>query len=132
MVAWDTRSGAIFANEAPLGPGADFLELMATGPQADDQPGPTERLEDWLEAKLAPAGRGVGNAQSIVLPAGRGIVIDRVVEVGTPNIWRFAAYAIRTPAGVGYLLLDGPPNLWAVHEADMNLIPLLMELGPGR
>ena len=131
MITFDTQ-GAIFANEAPLGPGAGFVELMATGPKADEQPGPDQRLEDWLEARIAPAGPGTGNTQTIFLPSGRGVVIDRITAAGTPNVWRYAAYAIRTPVGVGYLLIDGPPDLWAAHEADIALIPLLMELGAGR
>ncbi len=70
--------------------------------------------------------------REVNLPSGSGVAIDLVVRADTPLASRLAAYAIRTPAGVAFLLIDGPPAAWAAHAADASLIPVLMELGPGR
>lgn len=56
---------------------------------------------------------------------------QEISRSGTPNPWRMAAYAIRTPVGVAFLLIDGPPVVWTDREADAALIPKLMELGAG-
>ena len=49
------------------------------------------------------------------------------VASGTPSAWRLAAYAVRTPDGVAYLLIDGPPDAWVGREADADLVARLME-----
>ena len=125
---------ALFANEPPAPGTREFLELIAEGPRtARPQPAPGERLDDWLWAKLGPRVDRTGAVvRAIDLPAGPGGEIDLVRLPGTAQASRLAAYAIRTPASVAFLLIDGPPAAWAAHEADASLIPLLMELGPGR
>ena len=45
---------------------------------------------------------------------------------------RIRAYAMRTPFGLAFLLIDGPEAAWAGHEADVALIPWLMTVAPGR
>lgn len=70
--------------------------------------------------------------RGIDLPSGSGVAIDLVLLADTPLASRLAAYAIRTPAGVAFLLIEGPPAAWAAHAADASLLPMLMELGPGR
>lgn len=133
LVPFDS-TGALFANEPPAPGAGGFLELIAEGPRtAAPQPGIDERLDEWLWRKIGPrVDRTGGVVREIHLPAGPGGAIDLVRLPGTAQASRLAAYAIRTPAGVAFLLIDGPPAAWAAHEADVSLIPLLLELGPGQ
>ena len=128
LVPFDTTA-TLFANE-PLRPGGDgFLELTAEGPQTlIPLPAPRESLEAWLERRIEPWGPGEGAARWVELPAGSGVLIERILAP-VPHAWRLAAYAIQTPVGVAYLLVDGPPESWMGHEDDITLIPMLMELG---
>lgn len=131
IVPFDTVNG-LFANEVPDPGTREFLELLAEGPRvAMPQPGAGESLEAWLETHIESAGPGQGTTHRIDLPAGSGVVIDRTVRAGTPQAYRFQAFAIGTPWGVSYLLIDGPVTRWTGREDDIGLIPLLMELGPG-
>ncbi len=133
LVAFESTA-ALFANEVPAPGAAAFLELIAEGPRtAQPQPVAGERLDEWLWRKVGPrVDRAGGSVQPVGLPSGSGVVIDLVLRADTPLASRLAAYAIRTPAGVAFLLIDGPPADWTAHAADVALIPILMELGPGR
>ncbi len=133
LIAFES-TGALFANEAPAPGAAGFLELLAEGPRtAQPQPVPGERLDEWLWRKVGPrVDRSGGSVQAVGLPSGSGVAVDLILRAGTPQASRLAAYAIRTPAGVAFLLIDGPPAGWTAHAADVALIPILMELGPGR
>ena len=126
--AFDT-SGAVFANEIVLagGPG---LQLLAEGPRtAEPQPASGDDLQRWLESRIDAPDAGASVVRRLDLPGGSAITIERVDRPATPEAWRIVAYAIRTPLGVGFLLLDGPPDAWATHEADAALIPWLLEFG---
>ena len=127
-------TAALFANEPPAAGAARWMELIAEGPRtARPQPASGESLDTWLWNKLGPrVDRSGGSVRSIELPSGSGVAIDLNFRAGTPTASRLAAYAIRTPAGVAFLLIEGPPAAWAAHASDTSLIPLLMELGPGR
>ncbi len=132
MVPFETHA-AIFANEAPAQDGQTFLQLLAEGPRtAESQPAPGESLEQWLEARIETRGRWRGTTRRTLFATGPGVVIERVLSPGSSEEWRLAAYAIETPFGVAYLLIDGPMTAWVGHEADAELIPLLMDVGPGR
>ena len=52
-----------------------------------------------------------------------------MVRPSSSTAWRLVAYAIRTPEGIAFLLIDGPPEAWAAHEADAALIPWLLIIG---
>ena len=133
LVAFET-SGPLFANEPPAFGARRFLELIAEGPRtAQPQPAAGQPLDDWLWSKIGPrVNRTGGLVRAIDHPSGPGVAIELVREPGTAQARRLAAYAIRTPAGVAFLLIDGPPESWAGHEVDAALIPVLRELGPGR
>ncbi len=132
LVAFDT-TGAVFANVPGDASRPGFLQLLAEGPRtAEPQPATGESLEAWLLARIALAGPGSDTITRIQLPAGDAVLIERTVGSGSTREWRFRAYAITTSAGVAYLLIDGPAASWPDREADLRLIPLLMELGPGR
>ena len=60
------------------------------------------------------------------LPAGDALVLRRIDRAGTPQAWRLAAYAIDTPAGIAYLLIDGPPDAWEGREDDVARIANLL------
>jgi hypothetical protein len=123
LVPFDTTA-AMFANEV-VDPGAEWIELMAEGPRtAEPQPGPNESLEHWLRERIE-FGPGLGQPtiRQSNLPAGPTVAIERLDRAGTPLAWRIAAYAIRTPRGAAYLLIDGPPDRWANHADELALIP---------
>ena len=127
LVPFET-TGAVFANEPPTPGRQQGLQLLAEGPRtAEPQPSPGESLERWLAARLESV-RGADSAvEQLDLPGGRALVVRIAVASGTPSAWRLAAYAVRTPDGVAYLLIDGPPDAWAGREADADLVARLME-----
>lgn len=119
-----------FANEGPASPGAPFIQLTYGGPAStEQQPGPGQDLRAWLQERLGRAPAPV-TARSVLLPAGPAIELTRIDPA--PNPWRVLAYAIRTPSGIGVLIIDGPADRFADREAELALIPWLIELGPGR
>ena len=129
MVAFET-SGAIFANEvmADETPG---LQLLAEGPRtAEIQPAAGEPIEAWLAARIEAPGAGEPLVESTGLPAGHAIVMRRLDRAGTATAWRIAAWAIRTPYGVAYLLIDGPPERWVGREEDVERIARLLSAPP--
>jgi hypothetical protein len=131
LVPFDTTA-SIFANEV-VEPGAEWIQLMAEGPRtADLQPGPNESLEHWLRGRID-IGPGLGQPtiRQVNLPAGPTVSIERVDRAGTRLDWQIAAYAIRTPRGVAFLQIDGPPDKWPAREADLALIPWLVRVEPG-
>jgi hypothetical protein len=131
LVPFDTTA-AIFANEV-VDPGAEWVELMAEGPRtAEPQPGPRDSLEHWLRQRIN-FGPGLGEPviRQVDLPAGPAVAIDRLDRAGTRLAWRLAAYAIRTPRGVGYLLIDGPPDRWVERADELALIPWFIRVEPG-
>ena len=125
-------SGAIFANELPPTPGSeDWLELLAEGPAtAAPQPAAGQSLQQWLEARLESPNRGPVSVRTVALPAGSAVELSVVMGEGTSLERRFLAFAIQAPAGVAYLLVDGPPAAWVGREADVALIPMLAEVLP--
>lgn len=121
LVAFET-SGAIFANEV-MADGTPGLQLMAEGPQtAEPQPTDGEAIETWLAARIEAPGAGEPLAESTGLPAGDAIVIRRLDRADTATAWRVAAWAIRMPHGVAYLLIDGPLERWVGREEDVERI----------
>lgn len=131
LVPFET-TGVIFANEPPPSPGSvDWLQLLAEGPAtAVPQPAAGQSLPQWLEARLESPNRGPVSVRTVALPAGTAVELSVVMGEGTSLERRFLAFAIRAPAGVAYLLVDGPPAAWTGREADVALIPMLAEVGP--
>lgn len=132
LIPFDTTA-AIFANEV-VEPGAEWIELMAEGPRtAEPQPGQGESLERWLRQRIE-SGPGLGQptVTQLALPAGHAISIERLDRARTRLAWRIAAYAIRTPRGVAFVQVDGPPDAWPARETDLALIPWLVRVEPGR
>jgi hypothetical protein len=130
LIPFDART-AIFANEV-VDPGADWVELMAEGPRtAYPQPAAGDSLERWLGQRID-FGPGLGQPtiRQVELPAGPAVAIDRLDRAGTRLAWRIAAYAIRTPRGVAYLLIDGPPDTWAERADELALIPWFIGVEP--
>jgi hypothetical protein len=127
LVAFD-RTGAILANEV-VAPGAQGLELLAEGPRSvEPQPGIWEDLRGWLAGRLADAGAGEPIFRDVLLPAGPAVMIERIDRFGTATAWQHRAWAIRTPAGVAFLWIDGPPGAWDAREDDLARIPLFLGL----
>ncbi len=120
---------AIFANEAPP-PGTTEIpiQLMAMPPSANTQPGPNGDLVGWLETRLGEAGKGVAVVSEVTLPAGRAVRYERIDRAGTPTAWHILAFAIRTPSGVAYLMIDGLPNAWPARAEDIERIPLFLRV----
>ena len=120
---------AISANEAPL-PGTTEIpiQLMATPPSADTQPGPNGDLLAWLETRLGDVGKGVPVVSEVTLPAGPAVRYERLDRAGTPTAWHILAFAIRTPSGVAYLVIDGLPDAWSAHADDIERIPFLLRV----
>jgi hypothetical protein len=131
LVPFDTTA-AIFANEV-VDPGAEWIELMAEGPRtAEPQPGAGDSLERWLRERIdVGPGLGAPTIQQVYLPAGPAVAIERLDRAGTAMAWRIAAYAIRTPRGVAFVQIDGPPASWPARVADLALIPWLVRVEPG-
>ena len=124
----DTR-GAIFANEAPPpGQGEIPIQLWAQGPIIDDGPRPGEELVMWVERRLENPAKGVPTVTRVALPAGAGIRYDRVDGAGTPHPWRIVVFAIETPRGPAWLMIDGPPDEWAARATDLERIPMLFRV----
>ncbi|MCJ7711803.1 MAG: hypothetical protein MUQ32_13350 [Chloroflexi bacterium] len=124
------KTGAVFANEVVEG-GGQGIQLMAEGPlTADPQPG-LGGSERWLEQRIESPGSGMPVRSKVQLPGGAAVRMERVDRAGTPLAWRFDAYAIETPAGTAYLVIDGPPDAWVGHEDDLARIPLLLRTSPG-
>ncbi len=127
LVAFDTAN-AVFANELPSD-GAPGMQLLLEPPRSvEPQPGPVDDLRTWLATKLEDVGSGTPVYRNVVLPAGPAVVIDRTDRAGTPQAWRHRAWAIRTPAGIAYLWIDGPPDAWDGREADIDRIATLVEI----
>jgi len=103
---------------------------LAEGPQTvDPQPASAEQVDEWLAARLNLDSAQAANIYAEILPAGDALWYAGLDGAGTPAASRYLAYAILTDSGVGYLLIDGPAALWATHQADIDLIPYLLELG---
>jgi hypothetical protein len=127
IVAFDT-TGAIFANEV-VEPGAQGLELLAEGPlSAEPQPGVGEDLRVWLAARLADPGAGEPVFRDVLLPAGPAVMVERTDRPATATARRHRAWAIRTPAGVAFLWIDGPRGAWDVREDDLARILMFLEV----
>lgn len=122
-------SGAIFANRIP-GDDGRWVQLMAEGPRAQDfpPPGPDEPLDDWVER------RWLGSEEPLELPTTRTLLLP----AGEALEWRgtiradpvrtLLLYAIRTPAGVAFVAIDGPPEEMELLAADIDLILHLLEV----
>lgn len=123
LEAFDTR-GAIFANEVPAGEG---LQLLADG-RPEPQPAFGEDLRRWMAARLADVGTGEPVFRDALLPAGPALMLERIDRGGTAMAWRHRAWAIRTPTGVVFLWIDGPPDAWDPHMDDVERIPILLQL----
>jgi len=120
---------AIFANEAPPPGTSDIpIQLMAMPPSADTQPGPNGDLLAWLETRLGDVGKGVPVVSEVILPAGPAVRYERIDRAGTPTAWHILAFAIRTPSGVAYLMIDGLPEAWPGRVEDIEQIPLFLRV----
>jgi hypothetical protein len=125
IMVFDTH-GAIFANEAPP-PGQNEIpiQLWAQGPIIEDGPRPGEALLAWVERRLENPVKGIPTVTPVALPAGAGIRYDRVDGAGTAFPWRIVVFAIETPRGAAWLMIDGPPDEWAARADDLERIPFL-------
>ena len=119
-------SSGIFANEVVPG-GGQGLQLMAEGPTTLDLPPSRDEMGPWLRRRVEWPGAGPGEIGVERLPAGDAVVLRRIDRAGTPQAWRLAAYAIDTPAGIAYLLIDGPPDAWEGREDDVARIANLLQ-----
>ena len=128
IVVFD-RYGAIFANEAPP-PGQTEIpiQLWAEGPVIDGAPRAGEDLVAWVEGRLENPVKGVPTVTRVELPAGAGIRYDRVDGAGTANPWRIVVFAIETPRGAAWLMIDGPSDEWAARAIDLERIPTLLRI----
>jgi hypothetical protein len=123
--AFDTQ-GAIFANELPAGEG---LQLLAEGPRsAEPQPASGEDLRAWIATRLADVGAGEPVFRDVLLPAGPALMLERIDRPATTSARRHRAWAIRTPTGVAFLWIDGPPGAWDPHVDDVARIPMFLQL----
>jgi hypothetical protein len=119
------RQGAIFANERAVGEG---LQLMAEGnPDLPPSPGDVER---WLTERLASRAAGAPSMERIALPAGTAVHPRRLDAAGCPLAWRIEAWAIDTPRGFAFLMVDGPPAAWTTREDDVRQIAALLRVAP--
>lgn len=127
ILPFDTH-GAIFANEAPP-PGSTEvpIQLWAQGPVIDDGPRPGEEFVAWVERRTQNPAQGVPTVTAVSLPAGSGIRYDRVDREGTWS-WRIVVFALQTPRGAAWLMIDGPPDEWAARADDLERIPLLFRV----
>lgn len=123
------RQGAIFANEAPP-PGTSEIpiQLWAEGPILDGAPGAADDLAAWIDRRLPSPVRGSPIVTRISLPAGSGIRYERLDAAGTPNEWRIVAFVIETQRGIGWLMIDGPPDEWAERAEILERIPFLFRI----
>jgi hypothetical protein len=119
----------VYANEAPAG-NANWLGLMAAGPASAEQPRAGQSLESWLLGFLANAPIGQVQTRPISLPAGHGVELRVLVEVGTPDETQVVLYGISTDDGAAFLWLTGRPEDFVNHAVDLALIPRLLETGP--
>jgi hypothetical protein len=128
LEVFDTQV-AIFANERPRVPGGPIpIQLWAQGPVLEDRPGPGESLAAWIDRRLNSPVKGLATVTSIVLPLGAGIRYDRVDASGTPNAWRIVVFAIDSPRGIAWLMIDGPPDEWAARADDLERVPFLFRV----
>lgn len=121
---FDTQ-GAIFANEIGAGEG---LQLMAEG-LAEQQPSPGG-IERWLAERVASNGAGHPTVELVDVPAGPAVRLHRLDRAGTPLAREVEAWAIGTPRGVAFLMVDGPPDAWLTHHEDVRRIVLLLRVVP--
>lgn len=130
LVPFET-SGPIFANEV-VGPGAQGMQLLAEGPRnAEPQPGPGADLRSWLTLKIGGSAQGTATFRDVRLPVGTALILERVDRPLGPTPWRILTAAIRTSAGVTFLMVDGPPERWVGREADVALVLQLLETSDG-
>lgn len=120
------RHGAIFANEAPAAGESEVpIQVWAEGPVIDGGPNDGEDLAAWVARRIDSPVKGVPTVTSVSLPAGSGIRYDRVDAAGTPSAWRIVVFAIETPRGPAWLMIDGPPEEWAARADDLERVPTL-------
>ena len=128
IVVFDSR-GAIFASEAPSpGQTAIPIQLWAEGPLIGGAPGPGDDLVAWIDGRLDSPVKGVPTVTRVALPAGEGVRYERVDADGTPNAWRIVVFAVETPRGAAWLMIDGPPDDWAARAEDLEWIPTLFRV----
>ena len=121
--------GAIFANEPPSAPGANFVSLWAQGPTGiENHPLQGEDLATWTTRRLENPAEGVPTVTRVALPAGAGIRYDRIDSDDSGWRWRIVVFAIETPRGAAWLQLDGPPDLWAARANDLEHVALLVRI----
>jgi hypothetical protein len=120
---------AIFANEAPPPGETDIpIQLWAQGPNTDEQPRNGESLAAWIERRLDNPAKGIPTVTPVSFPAGAGIRYDRVDSDASGWAWRIVVFALQTPRGVAWLMIDGPPDEWAARAADLERIPYLFRV----
>jgi hypothetical protein len=125
---WMVPFDGTFANEPPMHPGDPFLEMILEGPRtAEPQPRPGDDLGAWLLAKTD-LEAFEATPSPVRLPAGPAVSLTRVIPNGTPTPWRVVAFAIASPSGVAFILIDGPANRWEARREELELIPWLVEL----
>ena len=128
IVVFDTQ-GAILANEAPPPGTSDVpIQVWAQAPSIDERPRDGEDLVAWVDRRLDSPVRGTPSVTPVSLPAGTGIRYDRIDAAGTPNAWRIVAFAIQTPRGAAWLMIDGPTDGWAARANDLERIAPLFRV----
>jgi len=124
LQSFDTH-GAIFANEPLVGEG---LQLLAEG-RVEPQP-PVGEVERWLTERVASPGAGRPTVERVDLPAGPAMRLHRRDRAGTPLAWELEAWAIGTPTGVAFLMVDGPPGAWEARYEEVRRIATLLRVTP--
>ena len=128
ILVFDTQ-GAIFANEAPPPGTSDIpIQVWAQGPNVDEQPRNGESLVAWIERRLDNPAKGIPTVTPVSLPAGSGIRYDRVDSDASGWARRIVVFALQTPRGAAWLMIDGPPDEWAARAADLERIPTLFRV----
>lgn len=101
------------------------------GTEPQPQPPLTyERVAAWLLTQTEVKSRDVDGISSVRLPAGDAIELRFTQGRGSRDELVAAAYAIRTPAGVGFLVIAIPRADLAGYIDVLRLAPLLIEFGP--
>lgn len=128
IVVFDVQN-AIFANEAPP-PGTSEvpIQVWAHAPNNDERPHDGEGLAAWVERRLDNPAKGIPTVTPMRFPAGQGIRYDRIDSDASGWARRIVVFAIETPKGAAWLMIDGPPEEWAARAADLERIPLLFRV----
>lgn len=120
---------SLVANPPPKGAPA-WITVLAGMPDPTG-PGPDEPLTDWLLAAWSSGGTGWSApiTREVLLPAGRATQVTRQKTfAGTP--WTSVLFGVRTTAGVGILVIEGPTDQMVDRSAELEAITYLLWYPP--